>query len=288
MNKVALIGLGKWGSNILRELANLGLDVSVILNNKSEEKEVWIKNTYPNFDFTYNKEDIKDNDSIQHIFIATPMSTHFDLAGEFIGSGKKVFLEKPITLHSTDADNLINLAETRNSQFMVGHIFLYHPCFLMLRDHLNEKRVVKVSINKTSRNSDVPHSSNELFLDSFVHETSILIKLFGVPAMSIYDKELSTLKLKFKDFIASVQIKQPDKNEKIRMFEFSTNVGVYRWKNDDLFDPEEVKICSPEKSVLLTELNIFVNEYAKWEKEIKENNKIAVESVKLLNTLWKN
>ncbi len=188
MKKAALIGVGNWGKNILRELTNLGCDVIVVLHGRDPEKEARLKENYPGASFTYSAENILEDQSIEHVVIATPTPTHYDLARSFLESGKKVFVEKPVTDSARTASLLVGLAEERTAQFMVGHIFLYHPCFIALKGMLKVPEVTGVFITKTSRSTERPHSSKGLFLDSFIHEVSILLKLFGTPAGTSYEK----------------------------------------------------------------------------------------------------
>src|SRR5574343_403947 len=96
MKNIALVGLGKWGTNILRELNNLDCEVLVLLYSQNTEKENLINDNYPKCGFTYNLKDI-DSNNIQTVFIATPMSTHFELGEHFLNVGKRVYVEKPIT-----------------------------------------------------------------------------------------------------------------------------------------------------------------------------------------------
>lgn len=287
MKKIALIGLGRWGRNILRELINLGGEVVIVLNTKSEEKEAWLKENYPNTKFTYSHEEVKVDLSLKEVVIATPMETHFALVKEYIEADKKVFVEKPITTTYKEAVALLSQAKERNAELMVGHIFLYHECFLRLRELLRSKKVTGISVRKTILKPVAPDSSFDVFLNSFIHEVSIFLKLFGSPVKSYYDKEKATFTMEFKDFKASVTVVQLPVGEKMRRFEFETTDGGYIWNNDELFEKgHDTALLKSEKSSLNSELNIFLNLYNEWEKEIMENNQIGAESVKILEEIF--
>ncbi len=85
---------------------------------------------------------------------------------------------------------------------------------------------------------------------------------------------------------ASVAIVKPKQNEKIRKFEFATKQGGYLWQNDELFDQASgALLCKPDASALKMELGIFLSRYDEWREEIVANNRIAAESVKILESL---
>ena len=124
MKNVALVGLGRWGKNILRELVNLHTEVTVLLNTPNTEKEQWLRENYPSVAYTYSKEDIIENPDITHVCVATPMGTHFDVAKDFIVAGKKVFLEKPITIESKEGRKFA-VSEMKRVVKPNGYILVY-------------------------------------------------------------------------------------------------------------------------------------------------------------------
>ena len=284
MKKVALIGLGKWGTNILRELVSLGNNVVVLLHNKDETKEEWIIRNYPDVSFTYQISDLKDDESIEVVFVATPMSTHYEVCTDFLVSNKRIYVEKPITNSLDTAQKL--LESMKILDFMVGLIFLYHECFKHLLNIAKNEKVVEVIATKTLRTTSDPTSSKDLFLDTFIHEMSILIKLFGEPIQAIYNKDTKKLEVDFKDTKASVVLLEQNQQEKIRKFEFVAHDGKYLWNNDELFDKNGDLMCKPEVSTLKSELSIFLNEYSVNKDYIDSNNKIAVTCVGVLEEIY--
>lgn len=124
--KVALIGVGEWGKNILRNLDNIA-EVSKCGYNGSKSTKKFINQNYPHITLEDNLEDIFKDKTIEAVAIATPPSTHFNLAKRAIKNGKDVFLEKPMTTSPEKSRELENLAEKNNQIVFVGYIFLYHP-----------------------------------------------------------------------------------------------------------------------------------------------------------------
>ncbi len=287
MKKVALIGLGRHGKNILKEISNLGINLVVVFHNKDAENEKWLIENFPLSSFTYNIEDIVNDPTIEAVIIATPMSTHVSIANMFSISNKRVFIEKPLSNSSKLAKDLYESFSNNNTQFMVGHVFLYHNCFLKLKELLKDKSISEVKAVKTSRNPELPHSSKELFLDSFIHELSIFVGLFGLPKDVSYDKESIQLVVNYSDFNIASKIINMSKDEKIRKFEFITNQETYVWQNDDLIELSTGNILAkPDRPTLQKEFNIFLNEYDKWSDVIKENNKISLYLVESLEEVY--
>ena len=130
MIKVGLAGLGYWGPNLARnfeDLADLAwlCDVSPDLLDRYAVR-------YPNARTTAEFDDILGDDSVQAVVIATPVSTHYDLARRALSAGKHVFVEKPPALTASEAEELVALAEEQELVLLPGHLLLYHPAVAKL------------------------------------------------------------------------------------------------------------------------------------------------------------
>jgi predicted dehydrogenase len=130
--KVGLAGLGYWGPNLARnfdDLADLAwlCDVSPGLLDRYAVR-------YPNARTTAAFDDVLEDDSVQAVVIATPVSTHYDLARRALSAGKHVFVEKPPALTGVEADELVALAEEQELVLLPGHLLLYHPAVAKVGD----------------------------------------------------------------------------------------------------------------------------------------------------------
>jgi predicted dehydrogenase len=128
--KVGLAGLGYWGPNLARnfdDLADLAwlCDVSPDLLDRYAVR-------YPNARTTAAFDDVLADDSVRAVVIATPVSTHHDLARRALSAGKHVFVEKPPALTGAEADELVALAEEQELVLLPGHLLLYHPAVAKL------------------------------------------------------------------------------------------------------------------------------------------------------------
>jgi predicted dehydrogenase len=125
--RVGLVGLGYWGPNLARNLADLpGLELALLCDLDERRLESYAAR-FPEASHTTRYEDLLEDDGLAAIAIATPVVTHFELAREALLAGKHVFVEKPLALSSTLGEQLLALAEERGLVLMPGHLLLYHP-----------------------------------------------------------------------------------------------------------------------------------------------------------------
>jgi predicted dehydrogenase len=131
--RVAVVGLGYWGPNLLRNLVEIdGVEVVTICDQRPERLELF-KRRYPSVETTSSYIEIVDDDRIDAVVIATPVSTHFDLASKALQFGKHVFVEKPLAASSEDAAELVRLARKAGRTLMPGHTFLYSPPVVFIK-----------------------------------------------------------------------------------------------------------------------------------------------------------
>jgi len=118
--KVLLIGLGKWGQNHLRTLKELGVDVIVCDVDKSKNPDT------TNFMNVINDVSIVD--------IVTSADNHYSICQYCIDRGKDIFVEKPITMNSDEAREIIDCVNGNGTIFQVGHIYRYHPVTTKIKE----------------------------------------------------------------------------------------------------------------------------------------------------------
>lgn len=131
---IGVIGYGYWGPNLVRNFAEIpGAKIKTVSDFKPELLAK-VQARYPNIQVTTDCRDIFTDPKIDAVAIATPVSTHFDLAMAALQAGKHVLVEKPITVSSEQAMRLIEEAEKRNLVLMVDHTFVYTGAVRKMRD----------------------------------------------------------------------------------------------------------------------------------------------------------
>ena len=125
MIRIAQIGYGYWGPNLLRNFMSVGnANVDVLIDSQTERLDQALK-LFPALATSTSADDAFNNNSIDAVVIATPVFTHYDLAKRAILAGKHVLLEKPMTATVAQAKELIDLAAQKGKLLMVDHTFLY-------------------------------------------------------------------------------------------------------------------------------------------------------------------
>jgi predicted dehydrogenase len=124
---VAVIGLGYWGPNLLRVLAdNPDVEIRWICD-LDRERLAKYRRRYAEARITTRIERILADTDVDAVVIATPVHTHYELAAAALEAGKHVFVEKPLAQSSQLADDLAELANERGRTLMCGHTFVYSP-----------------------------------------------------------------------------------------------------------------------------------------------------------------
>ena len=125
MIRVGVVGYGYWGPNIVRNF-NIG-DKSRVVMVCDQRKETLqrVAQTYPGIQVTRDSAELVTSPSVDLVAVVTPVWTHFELAKAALKNGKHVFVEKPFTFTSAQAEELVNLAEQKRLFIMVDHTFLF-------------------------------------------------------------------------------------------------------------------------------------------------------------------
>ncbi|HEY7705701.1 MAG TPA: Gfo/Idh/MocA family oxidoreductase [Gaiellaceae bacterium] len=172
---VAVVGLGYWGPNLVRNLHEVeGANPALVCDLRQEALEA-IHRRYPAVRTTMRFEDVLADPEIHAIAIATPVSSHFELAARALERGKHVFVEKPLTASSDEALELIELAEENGLVLMPGHTFLYSPPVNRIRSMIASGELGEIYFISTSRvNLGLHQSDVSVAWDLGPHDFSIL------------------------------------------------------------------------------------------------------------------
>ena len=125
MISVGVIGYGYWGPNLVRNFSESPDTQVLMVSDLSADRLKPITKRYPTVQLTTDYLDILNNPAIDAVAIATPVSTHFPLAMEALKAGKHVWVEKPMTSSTAEAEILVEEAARRNLTLIVDHTFVY-------------------------------------------------------------------------------------------------------------------------------------------------------------------
>jgi len=173
--RVAVVGLGYWGPNLVRNLQALpGADLQMICDQNAQRLDQ-ITRRYPTSRTTVDYADVLEDDGIEAVVIATPIGTHYRLADAALRAGKHVFVEKPLAASSADAQALADTAAEGGLVLLPGHTFLYSPPVLKIRDLIREGALGDIYFVSTSRvNLGLHQTDASVVWDLGPHDFSIL------------------------------------------------------------------------------------------------------------------
>ena len=181
MKKVVVVGAGNWGKNLVQNFYALGAlagvaDVSPDLRQKAAA-------ACPGIQLYEDYQDVLETD-ISAVVFATPAPTHYRFAKAALAAGKDVFIEKPMTLNTQEAEELANYADQHNRILMVGHLLLYQPAIAWMRDYLASGKAGKVLHVMTQRAKLGRIRQQENVWWSFApHDVSVVLDLLGNPKL---------------------------------------------------------------------------------------------------------
>ncbi len=138
MIQVGVVGYGYWGPNIVRVFNSMETCRVAMVCDTQPEALRRARQAYPNVGTTSVAGELLRSPAIDVVAVITPVWTHFELAKAALKNGKHVFVEKPFTFTSAEAEELVNLAEQKHLQIMVDHTFLFTGAVKKIRQLVDE------------------------------------------------------------------------------------------------------------------------------------------------------
>ena len=134
---IGVIGFGYWGPNLVRNFADAPGATLLGIADLSTDRLARAKRRYPSARLTERPSDLLTDPAVDAVAIATPVSTHFDLAMQALQAGKHVLVEKPLATTSEQAMRLIDEASKRDRVLMVDHTFIYTGAVRKIREMIS-------------------------------------------------------------------------------------------------------------------------------------------------------
>lgn len=178
MTRLALIGAGRWGTNILRTLGGLRGVVVDVLGPRDDKNPASPRLR-----------------GIQGVLIATPAATHAAIARPFIERGIPTFVEKPFTTSLHDARLLERVARKSRAIVFVGHVHLYNPAYVTARAHAQRAGRIRLLVAEGMNNGPYRDDSSALW-DWGPHHLAMALDLLGKPPVAVQAWGVSTLRPK--------------------------------------------------------------------------------------------
>jgi UDP-2-acetamido-3-amino-2,3-dideoxy-glucuronate N-acetyltransferase len=174
--RVAAVGCGYWGKNLVRNFAELGALAAIC--DPDQEAALRLADRYHTR--VAGLEAVLRDDTIAGVAIAAPAVLHAELTRRALEAGKHVFVEKPLALTVPEAEQLCALAERRDRRLMVGHLLQYHPAFIKLRELVREGALGRLEyISSTRLNLGKIRREEDILWSFAPHDLSMILSLVG-------------------------------------------------------------------------------------------------------------
>lgn len=181
--EICVIGGGLWGQNHIRTLYEMGNLGGIVESNAKKLKELASK--YPVKVFT----DVDDaiNNYFDGYILATPAETHYMLGKKLLENKCHTLIEKPLALSSKDSLKLVKIAAKNNSNLMVGHILLFHPAIIKIKEAVEGGMIGRLYYLYSNRlNLGTVRTEENVFWSFAPHDISVLDFIIGKHPTKIY------------------------------------------------------------------------------------------------------
>ncbi len=173
--KICVIGAGKWGLNHVKTLQDLN-SLGAVVDSKPEVLGYIAKN-FPSCN-TYKKLTDEIINSYDGFIISTDPSSHFSLAKKIIENKKHLLVEKPLTLSYETSKILCDMAEKNKVKLMVGHVLLFHPAILKMKEIIDTGKIGDIQYIYSNRLNLGTFRTNENVFWSFAPHDIALFSFF--------------------------------------------------------------------------------------------------------------
>jgi predicted dehydrogenase len=173
--RIAVVGLGYWGPNLIRNISEFpGAEALIACDLRTDALEA-IKRRYPSVETTTSFAEVLSDPRVDAVVIATPVSRHHPMAAAALRAGKHVFVEKPLAASAEQAEDLIEQADRFGLVLMPGHTFLYSPPVMRIRELIQSGELGDIYFISTSRvNLGLHQPDVSVAWDLGPHDFSIL------------------------------------------------------------------------------------------------------------------
>lgn len=184
--KVAVVGYGYWGPNIVRVFYENEKSEVVMCCDSNPDRLAIIRRKYPSIKTTLNFEDILSSKLVDAVIIATPLSSHYNFAKKALLANKHVWIEKPMTENSVQAKELVELAHKKKKIIQVDHIFLYTQAVAEIKRMIDSKEIGKSYYFDSVRiNLGLFQPDSNVVWDLAIHDITIMCHLLEKKPKSV-------------------------------------------------------------------------------------------------------
>jgi predicted dehydrogenase len=183
--KLAVVGYGYWGPNIVRNVMERPELELWGLCDMNPERLSKFSARYPGARTSSDLDEVLADPTVDAVSIATPPATHYPLVKRALEAGKHVLVEKPLATCRADAEELVALAERTGLTLMPGHTFLYSPAVNKVRELIDSGQLGEIYFVTSSRMNLGIYQPDGVVNDLAPHDLSILLYWLDRPVTMV-------------------------------------------------------------------------------------------------------
>lgn len=194
MIRVGVIGYGYWGPNLVRNFMEAQGSTVVAVCDVRSERLAMVQNRYPSIKTLTNWQDLLNDPEIDAVAIATPVSSHFELAMAALGANKHVLVEKPLASNCEQGSQLIHEAARRQRVLMVDHTFVYTGAVRKIRELIASNALGEIYYYDAVRvNLGLFQHDVNVIWDLAIHDLSIMDYVLPSRALAVSATGISNI-----------------------------------------------------------------------------------------------
>jgi predicted dehydrogenase len=186
MLKIAVVGCGYWGPNLVRNFNSLSdCEVKWICDTNAD-RLAHIKMLYPHLETTDKFDHVVKNNDIDAVAIATPIHLHFEMAKKTLQAGKHTLIEKPMACSTQECEELVAHAQKQNLTLMVGHTFIYSSSVRKIKEIINHGELGEIQYVSSRRlNLGLFQKDINVAWDLAPHDLAIILYVLDEAPVSV-------------------------------------------------------------------------------------------------------
>lgn len=183
VNKISVIGAGRWGKNIVRTLFELDALAAIAEQNGILRDQ--LAKDYPTVPIYASVEALLEQTNTA-VVVATPVNTHYTMAKYLLHADRDIFIEKPMATTVIECEELNRLAAEKQRIIMVGHVLLFEPAIPFIKDYLEKGKLGKIyNLRQIRRNLGTIRTHENALYSLSTHDLAVLDYLINEPVVSI-------------------------------------------------------------------------------------------------------
>ena len=279
MIKIGVVGLGHWGPNHVRVFNSLSDSRVVAVADADDARTTRVLKTTPGLQTFSSASSLLAESDVDAVVICTPTSTHYHLVRDALMSGRHVLCEKPLCLSSAEGNTLVRVAAEHDRLLMVGHVFLFNPGIVKVKELLRSGELgkphylsaVRTNLGPIRRdvNAAWDLASHDVAIFNWLLESEpVAVRAMGAAFLQPGIEDVVNITLKYPgNILASIQCSWLDP-KKVRQLTLVGSEKMVTWDDLNLSTPIAIYEKGAKTDLDVSDYGQFLR-ISMWEGDIR-------------------